>query len=114
MPHHAHVHAHAASCSANIRGVKKMAKTRELSDDQLHIVTALVAAFQGRFQEASNQFCAAKEHQKAIDMFTDLRKWDDAKKLAQQFEGTAPPIMAEMSGGSLASTFKLQFLNTLT
>jgi len=38
-------------------------------------------------------------------MFTDLRKWDDAKKLAQQYEGSSPPIMAEMSGGSIASTF---------
>lgn len=69
--------------------------SKDLSDDQLHMVTALVAAFQGRFGEAAAQFCAANEHQKAIDMYTDLRKWEDAKKLAQQFEGV--PVLQEKS-----------------
>lgn len=41
---------------------------------------ATVLAYQGKFQEAAKLFCKANRVDKAIEMFTDLRKWEEARQ----------------------------------
>jgi len=55
-----------------------------LEEEQL--VTAQVLAFQGKYAEAAQLFGRAKHHNLAVEMFTELRKWDEAKNWAQQGE----------------------------
>mmetsp|Transcript_43067 Transcript_43067/g.76259 ORF Transcript_43067/g.76259 Transcript_43067/m.76259 type:complete len:999 (-) Transcript_43067:43-3039(-) len=61
-----------------------------LEEEQL--VTAQVLAFQGKYSEAAQLFGRAKHHHLAVEMYTELRKWDEAKGWAQQGEkaGTKP------------------------
>jgi len=62
-----------------------------LEEEQL--VTAQVLAFQGKYAEAAQLYGRAKHHHCAVEMFTELRKWDEAKHWAQQGEksgGMAP------------------------
>ena len=49
-------------------------------DDTILIGTVL--AYQGKFQEAAKLFCKANRVEKAIDMFSDLRKWEEARQFA--------------------------------
>jgi intraflagellar transport protein 122 len=53
-------------------------------DDQA--ILAQVLAFHGKYQEAAQTFAKAKQYQLAVEMFTDLRMWDDAKHWAAQAE----------------------------
>ena len=39
-----------------------------------NLATALIK--QGKFQEAAKLFCKANRVERAIEMFTDLRKWE--------------------------------------
>eukprot|EP00735_Rhodelphis_limneticus_P013896 TRINITY_DN7858_c0_g1::TRINITY_DN7858_c0_g1_i1::g.23657::m.23657 TRINITY_DN7858_c0_g1::TRINITY_DN7858_c0_g1_i1::g.23657 ORF type:complete len:1206 (-),score=375.70,sp/A8WGF4/IF122_XENTR/55.15/0.0,WD40/PF00400.27/1e+02,WD40/PF00400.27/1.8e-10,WD40/PF00400.27/5.9e+02,WD40/PF00400.27/14,WD40/PF00400.27/0.33,WD40/PF00400.27/13,WD40/PF00400.27/0.039,WD40/PF00400.27/1.9e+02,Coatomer_WDAD/PF04053.9/43,Coatomer_WDAD/PF04053.9/56,Coatomer_WDAD/PF04053.9/70,Coatomer_WDAD/PF04053.9/0.32,Coatomer_WDAD/PF040 len=54
-------------------------------DDSLFVGEVL--AYQGKYQEAAKMFAKANKADKAIEMFTDLRQWDDAKRWASQNEG---------------------------
>lgn len=45
---------------------------------------AKVLAYQGHFQEASKLFSKAGIPNKAVELFSDLRKWDEAKAIAKQ------------------------------
>ena len=47
------------------------------------IFRAELQAYQGKYQEAARAFAKAGEPQKAIDLFADLRQWDEAKAFAQ-------------------------------
>ena len=47
---------------------------------------AQVYAYQGRYQDAAKLFSKAGGVQKAIDMFSDLRKWEEAKAFAASSE----------------------------
>jgi len=49
-------------------------------DDQVLVATVL--AHQGKFQEAAKLFCKANRVERAIEMFTDLRKWEEARQFA--------------------------------
>jgi len=49
-------------------------------DDQVLIATVL--AHQGKLQEAARLYCKANRVERAIDMFSDLRKWDEARQYA--------------------------------
>ena len=49
-------------------------------DDTVLIGTVL--AYQGKFQEAAKLFCKANRVERAIDMFSDLRKWEEARQFA--------------------------------
>ena len=49
-------------------------------DDTVLIATVL--AYQGKFQEAAKLYCKANRVERAIDMFSDLRKWDEARQYA--------------------------------
>ena len=51
-------------------------------DDQVLIATVL--AHQGKFQEAAKLYCKANRVERAIDMFSDLRKWDEARHFGIQ------------------------------
>jgi len=49
-------------------------------DDQVLIATVL--AYQGKLQEAARLFCKANRVERAIDMYSDLRKWEEARQYA--------------------------------
>jgi intraflagellar transport protein 122 len=51
-------------------------------DQQESLFLAEILAYQGLFQEAAKTFVKARRTDKAIEMFTDLRQWEEAKKFA--------------------------------
>mmetsp|Transcript_56941 Transcript_56941/g.123236 ORF Transcript_56941/g.123236 Transcript_56941/m.123236 type:complete len:1277 (+) Transcript_56941:78-3908(+) len=66
-----------------------------LTQEEEQLVTAQVLAFQGKYSEAAQCFAKAKQPNLAVEMYTELRKWDEAKHWAQQ---------GEKQGGSKALT----------
>jgi intraflagellar transport protein 122 len=54
-------------------------------DDQVLIATVL--AHQGKFQEAAKLYCKANRVERAIEMFSDLRKWEEARQYAHTASG---------------------------
>lgn len=66
-----------------------------LTPEEEQLVTAQVHAFQGKYNEAAQLFAKAKQFNMAVEMYTELRKWDEAKHWAQQ---------AEKSGGAQKKT----------
>ncbi|CAD7929537.1 unnamed protein product [Amoebophrya sp. A120] len=54
-----------------------------------------IAAFQGQFQQAAELYLKAKQAHLAVDMFTDLRRWEDARYYAE---------IVETRGGAVATT----------
>jgi len=61
-----------------------------LTHEEEQLVTAQVLAFQGKYSEAAQHFGRAKQFNMAVEMYTELRKWDEAKHWAQQGEKAAP------------------------
>jgi len=61
-----------------------------LKPEEEQLVTAQVLAFQGKYGEAAQFFGRAKQFNMAVEMYTELRKWDEAKHWAQQGEKAAP------------------------
>jgi len=57
-----------------------------LTHEEEQLITAQVLAFQGKYAEAAQCFGKAKQHNLAVEMYTELRKWDEAKHWAQQGE----------------------------
>mmetsp|Transcript_9414 Transcript_9414/g.27995 ORF Transcript_9414/g.27995 Transcript_9414/m.27995 type:complete len:1296 (-) Transcript_9414:29-3916(-) len=57
-----------------------------LTHEEEQLVTAQVLAFQGKYAEAAQHFGRAKQYNMAVEMYTELRKWDEAKHWAQQGE----------------------------
>ena len=57
------------------------AERRQAGHDD-HVLIATVLAYQGKFQEAAKLYCKANRVERAIDMFSDLRKWDEARQYA--------------------------------
>jgi intraflagellar transport protein 122 len=51
------------------------------------IFRAELQAYQGKYQDAARAFAKAGEPQKAIDLFADLRQWEEAKAFAQNSKG---------------------------
>ncbi|KXZ55139.1 hypothetical protein GPECTOR_3g29 [Gonium pectorale] len=49
------------------------------------LLLAEIMAFQGRYQEAARLFTQAGAVDKAMEMFSDLRQFDEAKKWAEEF-----------------------------
>ena len=45
-----------------------------------------ILAFQKQYHEAAELFVKARQAQIAVDMFTDLRRWDDARYYAEIVE----------------------------
>jgi len=60
--------------------------TSKLSSDDEQLITAQVLAFQGKFKDAANAFVRAKKYDLAMEMYTDLRKWEEAKHYATMSE----------------------------
>ena len=54
-------------------------------DDQVLVATVL--AHQGKFQEAAKLYCKANRIERAIEMFSDLRKWEEARQYAHTASG---------------------------
>ena len=48
---------------------------------------AEILAFQGQYQQAARVLAQAGQVQKAIDLFSDLRKWEEAAEFARNAEG---------------------------
>lgn len=57
-----------------------------LAPEEEQLITAQVLAFQGKYAEAAQFYGKAKQHHAAVEMYTELRKWDEAKYWAQQGE----------------------------
>jgi len=57
-----------------------------LTHEEEQLVTAQVLAFQGKYTEAAQCFGRAKQYNLAVEMYTELRKWDEAKHWAHQGE----------------------------
>ncbi|KYK67077.1 WD domain, G-beta repeat-containing protein [Toxoplasma gondii TgCatPRC2] len=51
--------------------------------EQAHNAAAYVAAYQGNFDDAALHWVNAGQAHLAVEMFTELRRWEDAKKWAQ-------------------------------
>ena len=60
--------------------VKKIEADRKLPDHDDQVLVATVLAHQGKFQEAAKLFAKAGRQELAIEMFTDLRKWEEARQ----------------------------------
>lgn len=62
-----------------------------LTHDEEQLVTAQVLAFQGKYGEAAQYYGRARAFHAAVEMFTELRKWEEAKHWALQGEKAGPP-----------------------
>eukprot|EP00439_Symbiodinium_sp_Y106_P036579 s2751_g4.t1 len=62
-----------------------------LTHDEEMLVTAQVLAFQGKYAEAAQYYGRARAFHAAVEMFTELRKWEEAKHWALQGEKAGPP-----------------------
>ena len=60
----------------------KPGSTKYKQRDQIFV--ARVHAFEGKFKEAAKIFCKNKASKMAIEMYSDLWMWDEAKKIAKQ------------------------------
>lgn len=54
-----------------------------------------IYAYQGRFAEAAKIYSKTDQVPKAVEMFSDLRKWDEASAFATKHEGAAAGINVE-------------------
>eukprot|EP00455_Lapot_gusevi_P044462 TRINITY_DN5556_c0_g8_i1.p1 TRINITY_DN5556_c0_g8~~TRINITY_DN5556_c0_g8_i1.p1 ORF type:complete len:717 (+),score=248.02 TRINITY_DN5556_c0_g8_i1:1-2151(+) len=61
----------------------EMARRNPRHDDNLFLADIL--AYQGRYDEAARMYIRANQRKKAIEMYLDLRDWERAKELVEQF-----------------------------
>ena len=54
-----------------------------------------IYAYQGRFSEAAKVYSKTEQVAKAVEMYSDLRKWDEASAFATKHEGAAAGINVE-------------------
>jgi intraflagellar transport protein 122 len=54
-----------------------------------------ICAYQGRFQEAAKLFSKTGQVAKAVEMWSDLRKWDEASTFASKHDGAAAGVNIE-------------------
>ena len=71
--------------------VRRIESERRTPGHDDNVLIATVLAHQGKLQEAAKLFCKANRVERAIEMFTDLRKWEEAR----QFAHTASPAQAQ-------------------
>lgn len=62
-----------------------------LTHDEEMLITAQVLAFQGKYGEAAQHYGRARAFHAAVEMYTELRKWEEAKHWALQGEKAGPP-----------------------
>jgi len=75
-----------------------------LTHEEEQLVTAQVLAFQGKYSEAAQYFGRAKQYHMAVEMYTDLRKFDEAKHWAQQGDKAGAKLPAGEGGGGGGGT----------
>jgi len=71
--------------------LKRIEAERKTPGHDDSVLVATVLAHQGKFQEAAKMFSKAGRVERAIEMFSDLRQWDEAK----QYSHTANPEHAQ-------------------
>jgi len=89
----------ARKCFIRIRDVRyidllnkiSLQYTRKLSSEEELLISAQVLAFQSKYREAGDAYSRAKRYDLAMEMYTDLRKWEEAKHFA---------TLSEKQGGS--------------
>lgn len=69
-------------------------KTKDQSLSNDHFLGDIFA-YQGRFAEAAKIYSKTGQVTKAVEMFSDLRKWDEASSFATKHEGVAAGINVE-------------------
>jgi len=75
----------------DIRYIELLNKIEIARKDPNHNDTMFLAdikAYQGKFDEAARLYCNIGHHKKAIEMYLDLRMWDKAKALMEQYDET--------------------------
>merc|ERR1719161_1363234 len=79
---------------------------QQLTSEDEQLISAQVLAFQGKYHEAAQIYARLKAYNLIVEMYTDLRKWDDAKHWAQQSEkaGIKPSGVAIGDTNSVAET----------
>mmetsp|Transcript_50765 Transcript_50765/g.127362 ORF Transcript_50765/g.127362 Transcript_50765/m.127362 type:complete len:814 (-) Transcript_50765:217-2658(-) len=82
-------------------------KKKQLTQEEENMILAQVHAIQGQYREAAERFLKSGQPKLAVDMFTDLRKWDEAKQWAAIIEKDAltqkaapPPLTAAAAAAS--------------
>eukprot|EP00457_Paulinella_chromatophora_P000660 gb/GEZN01000660.1/.p1 GENE.gb/GEZN01000660.1/~~gb/GEZN01000660.1/.p1 ORF type:complete len:1240 (-),score=215.56 gb/GEZN01000660.1/:187-3660(-) len=81
--------------------IKRIEIARTAPDASEDLFKAQVLAYQGDYDAAARYFTAANQHKQAIEMFLDLRDWQRAKRVVQQYEEDFPAEAA--SEGSMNS-----------
>ena len=62
--------------------ISRMEVERRQANHDDQVLMATVLAYQGKLQEAARLYCKANRVERAIDMFSDLRKWEEARQYA--------------------------------
>eukprot|EP01029_Cantina_marsupialis_P016814 TRINITY_DN3769_c0_g7_i4.p1 TRINITY_DN3769_c0_g7~~TRINITY_DN3769_c0_g7_i4.p1 ORF type:complete len:1210 (+),score=352.21 TRINITY_DN3769_c0_g7_i4:102-3731(+) len=65
-------------------------RTQGMSDS---LFAATVAAYSGQYMQAEKEFLKSNEPQKVIDLYCDLRRWDDAIRVTQETGFGDPAIL---------------------
>lgn len=62
----------------------KQSGSEKLSEDGL--LVADIMAFQGKYHEAARQYIKCKREDRAIEMYSDMKMWDEARKVCNDEE----------------------------
>ena len=82
--------------------INRIEAGRRMKEDE-RLYMAEIMAFQGRYQDAARLFARAGYTAKAMEMFGDLRQFDEAKQWAESFS-VAPAAAAPGAGPDAAGT----------
>ena len=66
-----------------VNKIEKESKNPSLNDSRF---TAEIAAYQGKYSEAATIFMKTGLIDKAVDMYSQLKKWDEASTIAKKIE----------------------------
>ncbi len=70
--------------------IKRIEVARTAPDANEDVFKAQVLAFQGDYKNAARYFMAANQHKSAIEMYLDLRDWQRARFVVEQYEQDFP------------------------
>jgi len=84
--------------------VARIEAERKQAGHDDHVLIATVLAHQGKFQEAAKLYCKANRVERAIDMFSDLRKWEEARQFAHTASHEAAQELVRRQAESAAES----------
>ena len=64
---------------------------KENKNDKNNLLMADIFAYQGEFDKASKIYCSNKQYHRAIEMYLDLRDWENAKELIERYNASSTP-----------------------